>query len=212
MLYANLTDNSACTSNQAACIKGNVGRCRSDGSYDIIFCPTGTSCFALPMNNVLGVLLDCVDTSEAEGIFGNRPVASSPDAPGTSNATTECAGTNSTVAAESYSRTTTVTRGGSGITLTVTVTETTTSAQTSSTQPAITSPSSVSSPSAASEEPTATTPTTLGTESAPLISDYSIFITKSFASNAVVPTVLPATTTITVKVTATHTVPAGDAR
>ncbi|GKT48465.1 uncharacterized protein ColSpa_08646 [Colletotrichum spaethianum] len=83
-LFASLTEQSACTAGQIACIKGNVGICGSSGAFAVQSCGTGTSCFALPMNTTEGVIVGCYDPKVASGILGtpvSAPVPGSSTSP-----------------------------------------------------------------------------------------------------------------------------------
>ncbi|KAL3296481.1 prefoldin subunit [Colletotrichum asianum] len=69
-LFATLTEQSACSNGQVACVKGNIGKCGSDGAFDIVSCGNDQSCFALPMNTTEGVVVGCYNPTVASNILG----------------------------------------------------------------------------------------------------------------------------------------------
>ncbi|KXH64227.1 hypothetical protein CNYM01_12218 [Colletotrichum nymphaeae SA-01] len=86
-LFASLTEQSACTAGQIACVKGNVGICGANGAFAIQSCGTGSSCFALPMTTTEGVIVGCYDPQVASQILGT-PVSASASVPGSAATTT----------------------------------------------------------------------------------------------------------------------------
>ena len=74
-LFSTLNFSSPCTSNDIACISGNVGNCNAAGSFVIAkVCSAGTECFAMPMNNTIGVVVECTDKAEAANVLGSSRV------------------------------------------------------------------------------------------------------------------------------------------
>jgi hypothetical protein len=71
--FATLTPDSSCLANQAACITGKTALCGPAGTFVLTACPSGATCFALPMDNTEGVQLKCVDKATAERILGALP-------------------------------------------------------------------------------------------------------------------------------------------
>ncbi|KAJ3939373.1 uncharacterized protein N0V96_010821 [Colletotrichum fioriniae] len=84
-LFASLTEQSACTAGQIACVKGKVGICGANGAFAIQSCGAGTSCFALPMTTTEGVIVGCYDPQVASQILGT-PVSASTSVPGSTAA------------------------------------------------------------------------------------------------------------------------------
>ncbi|KAK4447722.1 hypothetical protein QBC34DRAFT_123013 [Podospora aff. communis PSN243] len=76
--FATLTPESSCLANQAACITGKTALCGPAGAFVLTACPSGQSCFALPMDTTAGVQLKCVDKSTAERILGALPAGEAP--------------------------------------------------------------------------------------------------------------------------------------
>ncbi|KAF9873575.1 hypothetical protein CkaCkLH20_09034 [Colletotrichum karsti] len=77
-IFATLTEQSACSAGQVACVKGNKAKCGSDGAFEIETCEAGTSCFALPMNTTEGVIIKCYDPALARNILGDSVTAPAP--------------------------------------------------------------------------------------------------------------------------------------
>ncbi|KAG6037013.1 hypothetical protein E4U41_005349 [Claviceps citrina] len=73
-IYSSLTPQSACSRTQLACIGGKVASC-VDGAFILTDCPAGQSCYALPMTNIRGAKVTCVETENAIRILGG-PAAS----------------------------------------------------------------------------------------------------------------------------------------
>ncbi|KAK7435592.1 hypothetical protein Landi51_12988 [Colletotrichum acutatum] len=86
-LFASLTEQSACTAGQIACVKGNVGICGANGAFAVQSCGAGTSCFALPMTTTEGVIVGCYDPQVASRILGT-PISGSASVPGSTFTTT----------------------------------------------------------------------------------------------------------------------------
>ncbi|KAK1457182.1 hypothetical protein CCUS01_01649 [Colletotrichum cuscutae] len=86
-LFASLTEQSACTAGQIACVKGNVGFCGANGAFAIQSCGSGTSCFALPMTTTEGVIVGCYDPKVASQVLGT-PVSAPASVPGSVATTT----------------------------------------------------------------------------------------------------------------------------
>ncbi|KFX88468.1 hypothetical protein O988_09012 [Pseudogymnoascus sp. VKM F-3808] len=69
-LFTTLTPDDPCAANSVACINGAFATCK-DGRYVLKECTTvDTACYALPMENPSGVVVNCFSIEYAEAILG----------------------------------------------------------------------------------------------------------------------------------------------
>ncbi|KAG9246012.1 hypothetical protein BJ878DRAFT_319725 [Calycina marina] len=76
VLFASLISESTCSSGQVACIAGQVGECNSKGAFVLDACTSGSACFAMPVNNTIGVFVGCTDKARAAEVLGSAVLSS----------------------------------------------------------------------------------------------------------------------------------------
>ncbi|AEO59993.1 hypothetical protein MYCTH_2308758 [Thermothelomyces thermophilus ATCC 42464] len=87
-IFATLTEQTACSQGQVACIAGGVATCAEGGTWDIAPCPElGTACLAMPMNTTDGAVLGCTDVTLAKQVLESIPDALLPGSSSTVSAT-----------------------------------------------------------------------------------------------------------------------------
>ncbi|PHH82152.1 hypothetical protein CDD82_6842 [Ophiocordyceps australis] len=74
-VFAGLTARSACQGTQVACVQGRVARCVGSAFEVDGACQEGRRCLAMPMTNVGGAWIGCVDVDEARRMLGEDQAA-----------------------------------------------------------------------------------------------------------------------------------------
>lgn len=121
-LFSTLTGQSACAQGQAACIDGSLAFCSNGKTFDLLPCPTGTGCYALPMKTTEGVGLGCVSKAAAEELLGGGAAPSSPAVSSALSSPASSAPASSAPSSEGqFTRTATVTQSSGIVTVTMTV-------------------------------------------------------------------------------------------
>ncbi|KAL2171768.1 hypothetical protein VTG60DRAFT_1766 [Thermothelomyces hinnuleus] len=96
-IFATLTEQTACSQGQVACIAGGVATCAEGGTWNIGPClESGTACLAMPMNTTDGAVLGCTDVALAKQVLGSIPDALLPGSSSTVSATASTALSTST--------------------------------------------------------------------------------------------------------------------
>lgn len=120
-LFSTLTGQSACAQGQAACIDGSLAFCSNGKTFDLLPCPTGTGCYALPMTTTEGVGLGCVSKAAAEELLGGGAAPGSPAASSALSSPASSAPSSSAASEGQFTRTATVTQSSGIVTVTMTV-------------------------------------------------------------------------------------------